>query len=315
MKSNALRWIVGGMTVLVLGLYATAFQVREGTTALVTRFGEPVRDVNEAGLAWKLPWPIDRVATIDRRWMSIEPRQGEVLTRDKKNIILLAYAVWRVEDPWQFHRSIGTADEAQVQLDSLLLDAQAQVMGGYDLSALVSTDETKLAVTSIEGELLAAVREASQRYGIEVSKVAFKRLSFPEESISPIFQSMRQERQTESARLLAEGETAAAEVRAETTETVARIQADAAEEAERIRGDAEAEAAATYAEAHALDPELFEFLRQLEFLENALVGNFSTPSLILRTDAAPFSLLGGSPAGLDDEEDSEEQRGPGEEDN
>ena len=290
MKSNALRWIVGGATVAVLLLYATAFQVREGRTALVTRFGEPVRAVEDAGLHGKLPWPIDRTQLLDRRWRVFETRHGETLTRDKKNVVLLAYTVWRVGDAWAYLRAVGTDEEAQDRLDSLLLDAQAQVIGGHDLSALVSTDPDQLAVEAIEAQLLSVVAAASERYGIDVASVGFKRLSLPEENITKVFGHMRAERAREAAGYQAAGEQRAAEIRAETDEEVAKIKVVAEEEAARILGQAEAEAAETYAAAQALDPTLYMFLRELEALERVLGGEGA--SLILRTDSAPFGLLG-----------------------
>lgn len=291
MKKNALRWIVGGVVLVVLALYATAYQVREGRTMLVTRFGEPVRAVEATGLHWKLPWPIDRAAPIDTRWKVFETRQGETLTRDKKNVILLAYAVWRVQDAWTYLRAVGSDEAAAERLGSLVLDAQAQVIGAHDLSALVSTDPAKLQVEQIEGQLLATVQEASARYGIEITHVGFKRLSLPEANITKVFGQMRAERQKVAAGLQAEGEQAASMIRAETDEEVARIRATATEEATRILGQAEAEAASIYAGAQSLDPGLYKFLRELEALENSLGGSGSA-SLILRTDSLPFSLLG-----------------------
>lgn len=294
MKNNALRWIVGGVAVAVLALYATAFQVRKGRTALVTRFGEPVRAIGDAGLHWKLPWPIDQARTIDRRWRTYETRHGETLTRDKKNVILLAYAVWRVADPWRYLRAVGSEEAARDRLDSLVLDAQAQVMGAHDLAALVSTDPEELEVEAIEDELLALVGTASEPYGIEVSHVGFQRLSLPQENITKVFGQMRAERRREAAKYQAEGEREAASIRAETDEEVAEVTAEAEEEAARIRGQAEAQAARVYAEVQGLDPNLYRFLRELQALEELLVGSAGRANLILRTDSAPFGLLGES---------------------
>jgi modulator of FtsH protease HflC len=294
MRSNALRWIVGAVAVAVLALYATAFQVREGRAALVTRFGDPVREVTEAGLHWKLPWPIDRANPIDRRQRVFETRHGEMLTRDKKNLILLAYAAWRVEDNWTWIRAVGSREAAEEKLDSLLLDAQAKVVGRYDLSALVSTNPEQLAVEAIEAELLAEVQgTALERYGIQIAHVGFKRLSLPEENIAKVFGQMRAERAREAATYQGQGEERAASIRAETDEDVATITAAAEEEAARIRGKAEAEAAEIYATAQARDPELYKFLRTLRALETVLGGAGERASLILRTDSAPFQLLGG----------------------
>lgn len=306
MRGNLLRWIVGVVAVTVLGLYATAFQVREGRAAVVTRFGDPVREVTQAGLHWKLPWPIDRANMIDRRQRVFETRHGEMLTRDKKNLILLAYAAWRVDDNRIWIRAVGSQEAAEEKLDSLLLDAQAKVVGRHDLSALVSTNPEDLAVEAIEAELLAAVQETARtRYGIEITHVGFKRLSLPEENITKVFGQMRAERAREAATYQGQGEERAAEIRAETDEEVAVITAKAEEEAARIRGKAEADAAEIYATAQARDPELYKFLRTLQALETVLTGAGSRTSLILRTDSAPFQLLGDR---LIEEADTEVER-------
>ncbi|HTO74867.1 MAG TPA: protease modulator HflC, partial [Thermoanaerobaculia bacterium] len=70
----------------------------------------------------------------------------------------------------------------------------------------------------------------------------------------------------------------------------ARIRARGTEEEARIRGEAAAQVAKTYADAHRIDPELFRFTRSLASLDKLVTGS---TSLILRTDAEPFSLLQG----------------------
>ena len=99
------------LAVAVVGLvvaYSMYFQVSEGSKAVVTRFGDPVRALHQAGLAWKWPWPIERVHTIDIRRRLYNSPYTATLTRDQKNVILLTYAVWRVEDPQLFLQSLGT---------------------------------------------------------------------------------------------------------------------------------------------------------------------------------------------------------------
>ncbi len=290
MKSNALRWTVGLLAVALVLASATAVPVREGQTVLVTRFGELVAELDRAGLHWKLPWPIDRALVMDCRQRVFNTRHGEMLTRDKKNVILRGYAVWRIDDPPTYMRAVGSLEAAEEKLESLIVDAQAKVLGRYDLTALVSTDPALLAVEEIETELHTAVAAtASERYGIAIEHVGFKRLSLNEENVSRVFEQMRSERAREAARYRAEGNHEATKIRSEADEQKAEILAAAREEAARLLGEAEAEAAATYAAAQALDPELYRFLRHLESLER-LLGEDAR--LILRTDSAPFQLLG-----------------------
>ena len=303
MKHNGLRWLVGGLAILILGLSSTAITVREGHTVIVTRFGEPRVALSSPGLAWKLPWPIDRATEIDGRSRVLDTRHSEVLTRDKKNVILLSYAVWRVGDPLAFYRAVGTTEQAVPKLEGLLIDAKTNVLGSFDLAALVSTDPEQLAVDRIEEELrLAVVDVAQERYGIVIENVGFKRLSLPEENLSSVFNQMRAERARQAAEFRAEGERRAQELRAETDRQVAEILAEADEEAAKVRGSAVAESQALYNQAHREDPELYKFLRRLESLERLLGAG---ASLVLRTDSAPFDLLPG------EREDDEELPPPG----
>ncbi len=287
--TDTLRWLVGGAALLAIALTATTTTVREGQAALHTRLGRAVGVHTEAGLYGKLPWPIDRVIHLDARAQLLDTRHTELLTRDKKNLVLVSYARWRVADPLGFYRSVGSLEAAEGKLDGLITNATIGVLGRYDLSALVSTDSDSLAADRIEREILATVAEtATEKYGIAVEAVAFTRISLPENNLGHVFDQMRAERNQHAARYRAEGEREASRIRSETDLEAARIRAGAREEAARIRGEGEAEAARIYADAHSQDPELYKFLRSLTALE-AVIGDDTT--IILRTDAPPFTVL------------------------
>lgn len=291
MNRGVFRMAIGALAVVVIVLSSMAFSVRERHTALVTRFGELVRTEAEPGLHWKLPWPIDKAVLIDGRKRVFETRHSEMLTRDKKNVILLSYASWQVAEPELFYKAVGTTEEAEKKLDGIVTNAKIGVLGRYDLSALVSTDPDELQSNAIEAEILSAVQESARsKYGIVVDQIGFKRLSLPEENIESVFDQMRAERAKVAAGFRAQGERDAAVVRSETDLEVAEIVAAAREEAARVRGEAEAEAAQIFAAAHRRAPGLFSMIRQLQSLEK-VVGEEAT--LIMRTDKAPFRVLNG----------------------
>ena len=288
----ALRAALGAAALLAILWSACAHVTREGETTLVVRFGRPVRVDRTAGLHVHLPWPIEVVVRLDMRRQVLETGLTEMLTRDKKNIVMVNYALWHVEDPLHFVQAVGTMDRASSPLTSLLANATIGVMGHYDLSALTSTTPADLHTDDIERDLLAATAStAAQSYGMSIDRVGVMRLSLPEQNISYVFDQMRAERRQYGARYTADGEKEASRIRAETSLEVAKIQATATEEAARIRGDADAEAARIYAEAHSQDPDLYRFTRALESL-GKVVGDRTT--IVLRTDAEPLSLLKGS---------------------
>ena len=284
-----LRGVVGTMALGAIVFYATAVVVREGQAVLVTRFGRPLRAATATGLHWKLPWPIDRALALDMRRRVYETGHTEMLTRDKKNIIVRTFVVWRIGDPLAFTQAIGSEGGAEAKLDGLLTNAAIGTLGGHDLSALVSTEPHDLQVDQIESELLASTAPVALRsYGVAIEQIQIERIALPEENVRAVFDQMRAERRQFAAKFQAEGEREASRIRSEAELEAARIRATGAEEEARIRGEAAAQVAKTYADAHRIDPDLYRFTRSLDSLDKLVNGN---TSLVLRTDSEPFSLL------------------------
>jgi membrane protease subunit HflC len=284
-----LRAVVGSLALAAIFFQATAVIVGEGQAVLVTRFGRPLRAATQAGLHWKLPWPIDSTLSLDMRRRVYETGQTEMLTHDKKNIIARTFVVWRIGDPLAFAQAIGNQGGAETKLDGLLTNAAIGTLGGHDLSALVSTTPSDLQVDQIESELLTSTAPvAMHSYGVAIEQIRLERIALPEENVTAVFDQMRAERRQFAAKYEAEGEQAASKIRSDAELEAAHISAKGAEETARIRGESAAQVAKTYADAHRIDPELYRFTRSLDSLDKIVTGN---TSLILRTDSEPFSLL------------------------
>lgn len=288
-KPEWTRWVVAAAVVLGVILSSMLFTVPEGQVAVVTRFGAPVRTYQHAGLHAKLPVPFERAYVLDARRRLYETRLTETLTRDKKNVILVTYTLWRISDPVRFLQAVGSIEAAEAKLDGVITNAKNAILGNYDFSALVASDPREQRLDQIELDMLRDVREEAQRrYGAEVIQVGLQRVALPDENVKYVFDQMRAERAQFAAKFRAEGNREASRVRAETDLMVARLRADGKEQAERIRGEAEAQAARTYAAAHRQDPEFYRFTRSLDSLEKML-GKDST--VVLDTDSAPFDVL------------------------
>ena len=289
MQSNIFRYSLGGLILFGLAFYAFTWQLRESSVAIRLRLGKAVDVVDAAGLHGKLPWPIDQIVYLDGRRRVLKTRHTEMLTRDKKNVILLSYVVWRVSDPLRFYQSVGTVEAGDSKLDGLVTNAKISVLGGYDLSALVSTKKEDLKTEEIQNAILSnVVTNAKEKYGVEIEEVGFERLSLPESNTRFVFDQMRAERRQYAARYRAEGEREAQSIRSSTMLEVAEIRAEASEKAARIRGEAEAEAARIYAESHSVDPSFYRFTRSLDSMGKVLNEK---SHVVLRTDSPPFRLL------------------------
>lgn len=286
---NWIRWVTATVLIMMFVCFSATVQIREGQLGIITSFGKPVKIVEESGLHWKWPFPLQQAILIDGRSRVFETRHTEMLTGDKKNIILLSYAVWKVDDPLKFYQAVGSIESGDEKMDGLITNIKIGVVGKYDLSALVSTNPDNLCIEEIEEEILKdAHTHAQEKYGILVEQVGFKRLSLPEENVLFVLKQMRAERMQHSAKFRAEGEQQAALIRSETYLEAARIRSEGMEKAAVIRGEAEKEAASIYSSAHSLAPEFYTFLRSLESLDK-IIGYETT--VILRTDSEPFKYL------------------------
>jgi membrane protease subunit HflC len=289
MGRSLVRWILAAGILITIVASSVVVAVREGQVAVVTRFGAPRTVWPDAGLHVKWPWPIEQVWRFDARQRLFNSRFVETLTRDKKNIVLRTFVIWSIGEPLTFLQSVGDLVTAEDRLDGLVTNAKNAVLGRYELVALVSTDPTRLKVPEIEADILADVRgTARERFGVDVRQVGLKQLGLPPENVPFVFEQMRTERQQFAARYRAEGEREAAAIRSQADLDAAKVRAEATQKAAEIGARAEAQAARIYAEAQSRDPELYRFLRSLDSLKT-LLGQRAT--VILRTDAAPFSLL------------------------
>lgn len=272
--NRTLPWILG--VLVFVALVTTTFTVDETESAVVLRFGDPVRTIDEAGLHLRLPLGVDRVERVDRRLMVFDtPRVDEptreVLTLDKKNVEIAATTCWRVVDPLRFLQTVGDRRGAEAFLADVVTSELGKVMGRTPLSELINVDPDSLRVAAID-DAIRATSDAAARAecGVEVVDFAIKRITFPEQNRGSVFERMRAERKQIATRIRSEGEEQARKLRAEADREAAEILAEARREALEIQGRAEAEAARVYGDAFGQDPSLYEFLRTLESYEKTI---------------------------------------------
>ena len=97
-----LRIVVLVLTLLAIAYRASSTIVSEGDSAIVVRLGNPTRVLDTPGLYFTLPYSVEEVVTIDRRRRTFQTQHTEMLTKDKKNVVLVSFVIWSVSDPLKF---------------------------------------------------------------------------------------------------------------------------------------------------------------------------------------------------------------------
>jgi len=271
-----------------MGLYLVAFQVRETETAFVTRFGKPVRPITEPGLHLKWPTPIEQVHKFDSRMRVLEADLGETTTKGAVPIIVNTYMVWRIAEPLKFLNAVGTVEKAESKLLSHISDTQNRVIGQHSFGEFVNSDPNKIRFEQIQAEMLADLKGAvAKEYGIEIKTLGIKQLKVSEDVTKDVFERMRAERKRRTETTIAQGNAEATRIRTDADAKKKALLAAAEGRAQAIRGQGDAEAAKYYKMLEE-DPELANFLRNLEALGNILRER---ATVVLPADSEPLILL------------------------
>ena len=276
---------VAAGAVVALLAYLTFFAVRETEFVLVTQFGRPVRTVTDAGLNVK--WPFQTAIYFDRRLRVYNPRPSEFLTRDKKNVVIENYVVWKIEDPNRFVQTVGDSTAAEMRLHDIVWSGLSAALGTHDLDSLVGTDVRRYRPTSLLDNLTRLTDSAAlEQYGINVVDVRIKRLNLPEQNKQSVYARMRAERERIARQYRAEGEEQALSIRADADRQKEEILSAAYSEAEKIKGQGDAESTRIYGQAYSKNPGFYKLLRTLEsykkVLDDKTTAILSSDSELLR---------------------------------
>lgn len=265
------------------------FQVDQTEYVVVTEFGKPVRALKEPGLYWKLPDPVQSVRRYDNRVMVYLPNQTEFLTRDKKNIVTESYPAWQIEDPVLFMKTVRDSTGARDRLTDIISSELGVAFGQYDLSSLITTEETRMKLPEMMERVTRIADEKVEPYGMAVVDVRVKVLNFPEKNKLSVFQRMRAEREQIARKYRSEGAEEASKIRAETDKEKQVLLSQARGKAEIIKGEGDAEAIRIYASAYQKGPGFYEFIRSLEAYEKFIDEKTTT---ILPSDANILKYFG-----------------------
>jgi len=258
-----------GVVVVLLGVlgFSAIFTVYQTEQALVLRFGEPRRVINEPGLFFKMPLFVESVVKFDLRVLDYDVRAEEIPTSDQKQIVVDAFTRYRIVDPLRFFQTVNNERGMESRLDSIITSNLRAVFGKVDLAAVMTKQRAVLMDTIFEQVKVEAVS-----FGIDVIDVRMKRVDLPEANSQAIFRRMQTQREQEARKIRAEGEKESKRIRAEADKAVTIIEAHANRTGEILRGEGEAEAQATYNDAYGRDQEFFDFWVSMNAMREGLVG-------------------------------------------
>ena len=275
MKQNAL--IIGGVIAIVI-ISSSMFTVHMTQNAVVLELSKPKEIITEPGLYFKIPF-IQKVRYFSKQLLDNDSNPTEVITKDKKNLLVDNFTMFRIVDPLKFLETVRGERNARARLDDIIYSELRVEIGTHDLHDVVTeTRDSIMAKVTEEANIKAA------EYGIEVVEVRIKRTDLPPEVANSIFNRMRTERQRIAMEYRSEGKEEATKIRAETDKEKTILVAQAYKQEQIVRGEGDAQATKIYADAYSKDQKFYTFMRSMEAYKKSL----KTDTTLLMSEDSDF---------------------------
>jgi membrane protease subunit HflC len=217
------------------------------------------------------------VKYFDKRIQTVDVGEARrFLTSENKNVLVDAFVKWRISDVKQYYNSTGGDQTlAENRLMQTVNSAMRAELGHYTIHDVVSTQRENI-MTALRTQTNADAKNI----GVEVIDVRLKRVDFPPEISTAVFNRMEAERKSVANKLRATGAAEKETLSAAADRQRQVILADAYRDAQRIKGEGDAKATAIYARAFSRNPEFFAFYRSLD----AYRKSFSKKSDVMVVD-------------------------------
>ena len=243
---------------LILSLSLSVFVVRENETVFLIEFGKIVRNIDKAGLQFRVPF-VHEIVALDKRIMQVDTPAREVISLDQKRLIVDAYAKYKITDAYVFFQTLRSQDTAENRIKTIVDSSMRRVIASAPLSALLTEQRS-----DIMKEVKKNVSDQAESFGIKILDVRLIRADLPVENSEAIFSRMRTDREIEARQLRAQGQEESEKIKARADRDVREIIARANMDSDIIKGKADSKASQTYASSFGKDPDFFKFYRTME---------------------------------------------------
>lgn len=310
-----------GLIVLVIALLIAVngglVITQQNEYKLIRQFGRVQRIITDPGLTFKVPF-VETVDTLPKELQIYDLPASDVITSDKKTMIVDSYVLWKIIDPLKFAQTLsGSLGNAENRIDTIVYNAtkntisnmtQDQVILSRDGKMTVTVDtqdvlennnydlqeETEVVdITSLTEEIMHQINSVENQYGIEIKTVDVKKLDLPDDNKQAVYTRMISERENIAAQYTAEGKSQAQIIENTTDKEVSIMISNSKAQAEATVAQGEAEYMKILSDAYS-DPEksdFYSYVRALDALKGSMSGDNKT--IILAQDSPIAQIFQG----------------------
>ena len=306
------------------------YTTNENEYTVVKQFGKIVATNNTAGLRVKTPF-VQSVSIVPKAMQIYDLPQSEVITSDKKTMIVDAYVLWKVTDAKAYTQTLNASSQtAQGRIDVIVYNAIKTTISSMTQEELIASRDTALKIdatesdledietndiasteTDEEGNVIEQEEEEPEiivisdrlinhiggqcdQYGIEITDVKIKVLDLPDENKEAVYTRMITERNNIAAAYKAQGESEAQIIRNTTNAEVSVMLSEAQATADKKIAEGEAKYMQILSEAYNDESkaDFYLYSRQLDTVRESVTNGNTT--LFLDESSPIAQIFGGA---------------------
>ena len=303
------------VVILLFGLANTCIVTRQNEYKLIRQFGRVQRIITEPGISVKIPF-VETIDVVPKDMQIYDLPASDVITSDKKTMIVDSYVLWKVIDPLKFAQTLsGSIGNAESRIDTIVYNATKNTISNMTQDAVILSRDGKMTITepqesdvvnndlnlqeeknvvveikSLTEEIMTQINHIENQYGIEIVTVDVKKLDLPDDNKQAVYTRMISERENIAAQYTAEGQSQAKMIENTTDKEVSIMISNAEAQAEATVAEGEAEYMRILSDAYS-DPaksDFYSFVRSLDALEGSMSGDDNT---IILSDDSPIAQI------------------------
>ena len=251
---------------------------KENEYTLIKQFGKVETIYETAGLSFRIPF-IQTTDTLPKTMLLYDLNASDVITEDKKSMVVDSYVLWRITEPLKFTQTLTSISNAEGRINTIVYNSMKNIISSMSQSDVISSRDGALSKKIMEN-----IGNSVEQYGITFVAIETKHLDLPSDNKAAVYERMISERNNIAAKYTAEGESEAKKIRTETDNKIVVDVSEAEAMAEKLIAEGEAEYMRILSEAYNTQDraDFYSFVRALDAAKKAMKGE---KTLILSKDS------------------------------
>ncbi len=314
--------MIAFLMIIVIG--STMVVTYPNEYSVIKQFGKIVSIKSEPGLSFKAPF-ITSKTTLPNTIKLYDLPASDVITKDKKTMIVDCYTLWEIADAKKFIQNLnGSVSNAENRIDAIVYNSikntisemkQDEVIRSRDKDITVADNSSELEnanvievdetidnleeptenaddveIMNLSNEVMKNFDNIQEQYGINIKTVDIKVLDLPDENKNSVYERMIAERNNIAAQYTAKGESEAQIIKNTADKEVSIMLSEANAQSEQTIAEGEAEYMRILSEAYN-DPDKADFylyVRSLDAAKKSMTGSNKT---VILDESSPIAQM------------------------